>query len=79
MKFKLFKKSKDIPKVLVLGSSNSGKSTIVQQMMMIDGYLFKIGEREELKIKLVKQAVDSLKVVKARINSYLNDTLTLRY
>lgn len=68
MKFGIFRKSetkkktKKLPKVLVLGSSNSGKSTIISQMAIIDGHLFKREEREEMKKCLALQGIQSLKV-----------------
>ncbi|KAJ3304732.1 hypothetical protein HDV03_002417 [Kappamyces sp. JEL0829] len=51
------------PKLLILGSGNSGKTTLLKQLTILDGKGYSNKEKALLKQKMLSQAVDSLKLL----------------
>lgn len=57
---KLFKKLSSEPKILILGSSDSGKSTLLKQMKLSHGDGFSSAERDSSKIAILKNIFASV-------------------
>ena len=57
----LFKKLKEEPTVLILGSSDSGKSTLLKQIKILYGNGFTANEIDESKMKILSNIVNACK------------------
>ncbi len=60
-----YEKLKDEPRILILGSSDSGKSTLLKQLKILYGHGFTASEVADSKIKILKNIVNACKELTA--------------
>lgn len=58
-----YEKFKQVPKLLILGTGDSGKTTFLKQMSILDGKKYSKDEVESFRIAIIDQIVDSLKII----------------
>ncbi|KAJ3325421.1 hypothetical protein HDV06_004280 [Boothiomyces sp. JEL0866] len=58
-----YEKFKQVPKLLILGTGDSGKTTFLKQMSILDGKKYNADEIKTFRTAIIDQIVDSLKII----------------
>lgn len=75
----LFEKQRREPKVLLLGSSDSGKSTLLKQMKIIHGNGFTIKDREMEKKRIRVSCLETLLTLLKQCTEFENRDIMTKY
>ncbi|KAJ3272388.1 guanine nucleotide-binding protein subunit alpha [Terramyces sp. JEL0728] len=58
-----YERFKQVPKLLILGTGDSGKTTFLKQLSILDGKKYSSDEIARFKSAIIEQIVDSLKII----------------